>query len=184
MSSASASAAGAGAAAAGSLFDIPVRVKGAEAPLRTFAGAKATLIVNVASGCGFTPQYKGLQALYDELKDKGLGVVGTPCNQFGAQEPGTEAEIEQFTCDTFKVSFPLTAKLEVNGPKAHPLYVALKSQPGGKTSGVAGALLGNEVSWNFSKFLLDGSGTVVGRYSSLTTPAALKDDINKLLGAQ
>ena len=180
MSSASASAASAGAAAAGSLFDIPVRVKGAEAPLRTFAGAKATLIVNVASGCGFTPQYKGLQALYDELKDKGLGIVGAPCNQFGGQEPGTEAEIEQFTCDTFKVSFPLTAKLDVNGPKAHPLFVALKSQPGGKATGMA-ALLGDDLKWNFSKFLVDREGRVVGRFGSTTTPEQIKADIEKLL---
>jgi glutathione peroxidase len=162
------------------LFDIPVRVKGAEAPLRTFAGAKATLIVNVASGCGFTPQYKGLQALYDELKDKGLGIVGAPCNQFGGQEPGTEAEIEQFTCDTFKVSFPLTAKLDVNGPKAHPLFVALKSQPGGKATGMA-ALLGDDLKWNFSKFLVDREGRVVGRFGSTTTPEQIKADIEKLL---
>ncbi len=160
-------------------LDVVLKVKGKQVTLREIAGpsAKAILVVNVASECGFTPQYKGLQKLYDELGPRGLVIVGTPCNQFGAQEPGSEAEIEQFTCDTFKVSFPLTAKLEVNGANAHELYRILKAARGG--------MLGtSELKWNFQKFLLDGEGRVVERYGSITTPEGLKADIEKLLQQQ
>ena len=162
------------------ILDITVKVKGQEVPLRAVAGAKATLVVNTASACGFTPQYKGLQALYDEYKGKGLSIVGTPCNQFGAQEAGSDADIEKFTCDVFKVSFPLTSKLEVNGPNAHPLWKAMKEAPKGRATGLS-SLLGQDVKWNFSKMLLDANGEVVSRHGSMTTPEALKAEIEKLL---
>ena len=166
-------------AASTSPLDCSLRVKGRDVTLRELAGpaAKAVLVVNVASQCGFTPQYKGLEQLYGELKERGLVVVGAPCNQFGAQEQGTDAEIEKFTCDTFKVSFPLTSKLEVNGPAAHPLYAALKAAK-------AGFLGLRDVKWNFEKFLVDAhSGAVVQRYISTTTPQAIKADIEKLLNS-
>jgi len=130
------------------------------------------LIVNVASGCGFTPQYKGLEALYQRYKDRGFVVLGFPCNQFGNQEAGSEAEIQQFCSLTYDVTFPMFAKVEVNGPGAHPLFVALKkAKPG---------LLGTEgVKWNFTKFLVDGTGRVVERFGPRDEPASLADPIEK-----
>ncbi|MCR6651835.1 MAG: glutathione peroxidase [Cellvibrionaceae bacterium] len=137
--------------------------------------AKAYLIVNVASACGFTPQYKGLEELWQRYKDRGLQVLGFPCNQFGGQEPGSEAEIRQFCDLNYGVTFPLFAKIDVNGADAHPLYVALKS--------AAPGILGTEmIKWNFTKFLVNGLGEVVERYGSATKPEDIAKDIEPLLG--
>lgn len=137
--------------------------------------AKAYLIVNVASACGFTPQYKGLEELWQRYKDRGLQVLGFPCNQFGGQEPGTEAEIRQFCDLNYGVTFPLFAKIDVNGADAHPLYVALKS--------AAPGILGTEmIKWNFTKFLVNAAGEVVERYGSATKPEDIAKDIEPLLG--
>ncbi len=132
------------------------------------------LVVNVASRCGFTPQYAGLQQLYDKYQARGLTILGCPCDQFGHQEPGSAAEIADFCRQNFGVSFPLTEKIDVNGPEAHPLYSWLKQQQPG--------LLGTEaIKWNFTKFLLDRSGRVVGRYAPQTDPAELDAAIVALL---
>lgn len=157
-----------------SLTDLTVTtIDGQERPLRDFLG-KATLVVNVASKCGFTPQYTGLEALYRELKGQGLTVLGFPCDQFGHQEPGNEAEIQQFCSLNYDVSFPMFAKVDVNGANAHPLYKALKA--------AAPGILGSEgVKWNFTKFLLDGEGRVVARYAPVSKPEGLKADIQALL---
>ncbi|MGE0387203.1 MAG: glutathione peroxidase [Gammaproteobacteria bacterium] len=133
------------------------------------------LIVNVASHCGFTPQYEGLEALYRKFKDRGFAVLGFPCNQFGAQEPGSEAEISRFCSATYDVSFPMFAKIDVNGPSAHPLYEHLKDARRG--------LLGTRaIKWNFTKFLVDRDGTVRKRYGSRVKPARIGADIAALLG--
>lgn len=135
---------------------------------------KVLLIVNVASKCGFTPQYEGLEELYREHKAKGFEILGFPCNQFGAQEPGSEEEIKNFCNLNYDVSFPLFAKIEVNGSNADPLYEYLKSEGKG--------LLGTEaVKWNFTKFLVDRQGRVVKRYAPQTKPEALTKDIAALL---
>lgn len=134
---------------------------------------KVVLVVNTASKCGFTPQYKGLQALYDSHGPRGLEILAFPCDQFGHQEPGTDAEIASFCGKNFGVSFPLFAKIEVNGAKAHPLYAWLKSQKGG--------LLTDGIKWNFTKFLLDREGKVRGRFAPTTTPAALTKEVEALL---
>jgi glutathione peroxidase len=146
---------------------------GAVVALRQFE-AKPLLIVNTASQCGFTPQYKGLEALYRNYQSRGFVVLGFPCNQFGAQEPGSSGEIGEF-CEThFDVTFPMFAKVEVNGENAHPLYQWMKrSAPG---------LLGSErIKWNFTKFLIDRRGLVRTRYAPLTKPEDLVPDIEKLL---
>lgn len=155
------------------VYDFTAKLgNGVEQSLGEYRG-KALLIVNVASKCGFTPQYKGLQALYEACHPRGFEVLAFPCDQFGHQEPGTDAEIASF-CDTrFGVTFPLFAKIEVNGAKAHPLYAWLKTQKGG--------LLGDGIKWNFTKFLLNREGVVTGRYAPTTTPAALAGDIEALL---
>jgi glutathione peroxidase len=134
---------------------------------------KVVLVVNTASKCGFTPQYKGLQALYDSHGPRGLDILAFPCDQFGHQEPGSDAEIASFCEKNFGVSFPLFAKIEVNGARAHPLYAWLKSQKGG--------LLTDGIKWNFSKFLLDREGQVRGRFGPTTTPAALTKEVDALL---
>jgi glutathione peroxidase len=135
---------------------------------------KVVLVVNVASKCGFTPQYKGLEALYKKYHDQGLEVLGFPCNQFGAQEPGSEDEIAQFCELNYGVTFPLFAKVDVNGAAATPLYQHLKSEKPG--------LLGSEaIKWNFTKFLVDRKGKVVARYAPNDTPEALAADIAKQL---
>jgi glutathione peroxidase len=145
---------------------------GEDKPLADFRG-QALLVVNVASQCGFTPQYKGLQALYEQFGPRGFSVLAFPCDQFGHQEPGTDAEIAGF-CDTnYGITFPLFAKLAVNGDAAHPLYVWLKSQKGG--------LLGGGIKWNFTKFLLDRTGAVQTRYAPTTKPESLAKDIAALL---
>lgn len=149
-------------------------IDGQQRPLSDFLG-KATLVVNVASQCGFTPQYKGLEALHRELKDQGLAVLGFPCDQFGHQEPGDEQEIQHFCSLQYDVTFPLFAKVEVNGAGAHPLYRALKA-------GAPGLLGIESVKWNFTKFLVNGQGQVVARYAPLTKPESLKADILALLG--
>jgi glutathione peroxidase len=135
---------------------------------------KVVLIVNTASKCGFTPQYKGLEALYRKYKDKGLVVVAFPCNQFGAQEPGDEAEIANFCSLTYDVDFPMMKKVDVNGPTAHPLWKYLKRRQKG--------VLGTEgVKWNFTKFLVDRKGEVVRRFGPSTEPQALESAIEALL---
>ena len=135
---------------------------------------KLLLIVNVASKCGFTPQYKGLEQLYRKFKDKGLVVLGFPCDQFGHQEPGDENEIKNFCSLNYEVSFPMFAKIKVNGDDAHPLYQHLKqTKPG---------LLGTEgIKWNFTKFLIGKDGQVIERYAPLDTPEKIGKDIAKLL---
>jgi len=135
---------------------------------------KVLLIVNVASKCGFTPQYKGLEALWRKYKDRGLVVLGFPCDQFGHQEPGDENEIKSFCSLTYDVDFPLFAKIEVNGANAHPLYQFLKREAPG--------VLGTEaIKWNFTKFLVDKTGKVVKRYGSMDTPEKIEADIVALL---
>ncbi len=135
---------------------------------------KTLLIVNVASKCGFTPQYKGLEALYRQYKDKGFEILGFPCDQFGHQEPGDEAEIKDFCSLTYDVSFPMFAKIKVNGDDAHPLYQFLKKEQTG--------MLGTEmVKWNFTKFLVDKTGKVVKRYAPKDTPEAIGKDLAKIL---
>jgi len=137
--------------------------------LAEFRG-KVLLIVNTASKCGFTPQYAGLEKLHEELSPRGFAVLGFPCNQFGQQEPGDADEIQSFCSLSYNVTFPMFAKIEVNGEGAHPLYEFLKSQKPG--------LLGIEaIKWNFSKFLVDQQGRVVERYAPTTTPASLQGDV-------
>lgn len=157
-----------------SVYDIPVKsIDGQQQTLSPYQG-KVMLIVNVASKCGFTPQYTGLEALYRKYRDRGLAVLGFPCDQFGHQEPGDEAEIKQFCALNYEVSFPMFAKLEVNGANAHPLYQFLKkSQPG---------VLGTEaIKWNFTKFLVDQHGKVLKRYAPADTPEKMEADIAALL---
>ncbi|MES2883509.1 MAG: glutathione peroxidase [Pseudomonadota bacterium] len=148
-------------------------IDGKEAGLDAYRG-KVTLVVNVASKCGFTPQYKGLEAVHKQYKDKGFAVLGFPCDQFGHQEPGDEAEIMNFCSLTYDVSFPMFAKIKVNGDEAHPLYKHLKSEATG--------LLGTEgIKWNFTKFLIGKDGKVVKRYGSMDKPEDIAKDIEKLL---
>ncbi|HET8940739.1 MAG TPA: glutathione peroxidase [Rudaea sp.] len=135
---------------------------------------KTLLVVNVASKCGFTVQYTGLEAMYERLKDKGLVVLGFPCDQFGHQEPGDAAEIKNFCSLTYAVKFPLFAKIEVNGANAHPLYKYLKQ--------AAKGVLGSEsIKWNFTKFLIDKNGRVLTRYAPTDTPDKIEKDIVALL---
>jgi glutathione peroxidase len=157
-----------------SIYDFEVRtIDGKSTTLGEHKG-KVLLIVNVASRCGFTPQYEGLEALYQKHKDKGLVVLGFPCNQFGAQEPGDESTIQSFCSTQYGVSFPMFAKIDVNGSEAHALYSFLKKQEKG--------LLGTEaIKWNFTKFLVGRDGTVVARYAPQTTPEALDKEIARLL---
>ncbi len=136
---------------------------------------KVLLVVNTASQCGFTPQYKGLQELYAKYKDRGFAVLAFPCDQFGHQEPGGDDEIKSFCETNYGVDFPLFSKIEVNGDNAHPLYKFLKSEKGG--------LLGDAIKWNFTKFLIDKQGNVVDRYAPLTPPdniaAAIERELAK-----
>jgi glutathione peroxidase len=149
------------------------RLDGTTSSLADYRG-KVLLIVNVASRCGFTPQYTGLEALYRKYRDQGFVVLGFPCNQFGAQEPGDAAEIGAFCSTTYDVTFPMFAKVDVNGADAHPLYQHLKSaQPG---------ILGTEaIKWNFTKFLVDRQGAVVKRYAPKDAPEALDAEVAALL---
>ena len=152
-------------------------IDGTEQSLKDFAG-KVLLIVNVASKCGLTPHYKGLEELYNAYKDKGLVVLGFPCNQFGAQEPGTEAEIKNFCQTTYGVTFPMFSKLEVNGPSRHPLYDYLCSQTTGPDAE-------GDIQWNFAKFIINREGNVAARFSPKAEPASeeLVAAIEKNLGA-
>lgn len=156
------------------LFDFEARgVDGESHTLAEYAG-KTLLIVNVASRCGFTPQYEGLEALWRDYRGRGLVVLGFPCDQFGGQEPGDEREIAAFCRTRYDVTFPLFAKIEVNGANAHPLYRFLKAQAPG--------LLGTRaIKWNFTKFLVDRTGRVVRRYAPTVTPRALVADLEPLL---
>jgi glutathione peroxidase len=155
-------------------YDFAARgITGAEVPLDRFRG-QVLLIVNTASKCGFTPQYEGLEKLHAELSGRGLAVLGFPCNQFGAQEPGSEAEIGEFCRLTYEVRFPMFAKVEVNGPGAHPLYQWLKSQ----AKGFFGT---SSIKWNFTKFLVDREGRVVKRFGSTTKPDAIRGAVERLL---
>ena len=148
-------------------------IDGAEGSLAEYRG-KPLLIVNVASKCGFTPQYAGLQALYARFHAQGLEVLGFPCDQFGHQEPGDESEIKTFCSTQYDVTFPMFAKIDVNGANAHPLYQWLKSEKAG--------ILGTEaIKWNFTKFLVDRSGRVVRRYAPTDTPAKIEGDIAAVL---
>jgi glutathione peroxidase len=163
-----------GVTSSGTIYDYSARtLSGAEQSLSDYRG-KVLLVVNVASECGFTPQYAGLEALQQRHAAEGFDVLGFPCNQFGSQEPGDEAQIRQF-CDTrFAVTFPMFAKVEVNGPNTHPLYAHLKSSEPG--------LLGTEgIKWNFTKFLVGRDGKVIKRYAPATKPEAIEADIVKAL---
>ena len=154
--------------------DIPLKtIDGKVERLGEFDG-QALLIVNVASKCGFTPQYEGLEALHRRFRERGFAVLGFPCDQFGHQEPGNEEEIAKFCSLTYDVTFPMFAKVEVNGPNAHPLYKALKKGAPG--------LLGTEaIKWNFTKFLVDRNGNVVRRYAPNDKPESLALDIEAAL---
>src|SRR3954463_4206265 len=166
---------------------------GEEMGLDTFKG-KVLLIVNTASKCGLTPQYEGLEKLYDAYKEKGFTVLGFPCNQFGGQEPGTDEEISSFCSLNYQVEFPLFQKIEVNGENAHPLYQYLRKQaleeekldensPLYKhlSANAPELLEGSMIKWNFTKFLIDQDGNVVKRFSPTTTPEEMKGDIENLL---
>jgi len=157
-----------------SLYDLSVDdIKGKPVKLSKYKG-KVLLIVNTASECGFTPQYKGLEQLFQKLHGKGLEVLGFPCNQFGAQEPGDEKAIEQFCEINYGVTFPMFAKIDVNGDDASPLFKHLKSAKKG--------ILGSEaIKWNFTKFLVDRDGNVVERYAPKTEPKELENDVRTLL---
>ena len=153
-----------------SIYDFSARdIDGNERSLADFRG-KTLLVVNVASKCGFTPQYTGLEALWRADRDKGLVVLGFPCDQFGHQEPGDEAEIKNFCSLSYDVTFPMFAKIEVNGDGTHPLYQWLKSEGKG--------ILGSEsIKWNFTKFLVGPDGQVVKRYAPTDTPARIGKDV-------
>ena len=148
--------------------------RGVEKSFADYRG-KVLLIVNTASKCGFTPQYKELEALYQKYKDAGLVVIGFPCDQFAHQEPGTDTEIEQFCQINFGVTFPLMKKIEVNGENEHPLYTFLKAQ--------AGDCFGRNIKWNFTKFLVSRDGSVIKRYAPATQPMKIEKDIVEMLKA-
>ena len=145
---------------------------GEDIALKRYEG-QVLLIVNTASKCGFTPQYEGLEQLYRELSPRGFAVLGFPCNQFGAQEPGDAKQIAEFCETKYEVSFPMFAKIDVNGAGAHPLYKYLK--------GAKSGLLGSSIKWNFTKFLVDRAGKVVARHAPTAAPQGLKKDIEALL---
>ena len=156
-----------------SIYDFSAKsLAGEDTPLKRFEG-NVLLIVNTASACGFTPQYTSLEALQQKYSARGFSVLGFPCNQFGRQEPGSAAEIGQFCSSNYAVSFPMFDKIDVNGDNAHPLYQYLRGEKSG--------LLGSSIKWNFTKFLIDRSGKVVGRYAPTTTPEAFTKDIEALL---
>ena len=149
------------------------RLQGGATSLADYAG-KVLLIVNTASQCGFTPQFAGLEVLYKRFKDRGLEILGFPCNQFGAQEPGAADEIASFCQKNYGVTFPMFAKIDVNGDNTHPLFAHLKKEARG--------LLGSEgIKWNFTKFLVDRDGSVVKRFAPAATPESLAEDIEALL---
>jgi len=156
-----------------SIYDFSARaLDGREVPLKQFEG-QVLLIVNTASACGFTPQYKGLEHLHRQYAPRGFAVLGFPCNQFGKQEPGSSAEIAAFCTNNYAVTFPMFDKIDVNGDAAHPLYKFLKREKAG--------LLGASIKWNFTKFLVDKAGRVVARHPPTTRPESLTRDIEALL---
>jgi glutathione peroxidase len=147
-------------------------IDGQDIDLSSYSG-QVVLVVNTASQCGMTPQYAGLQQLFDDKADQGFTVLGFPCDQFGHQEPGSEREISQFCETSYGVTFPMFAKIDVNGDDAHPLYQWLRSEKAGPR--------GSDIDWNFTKFLLDRDGKVLARYGSKTEPAEITVDIEKAL---
>ncbi len=158
-----------------SISDFSARgIDGSDVELSCYAG-QVLLVVNTASECGFTPQYRGLQQVHDTFAGSGFAVLGFPCDQFGGQEPGQDAEIAGFCEKNFGVTFPLFSKIEVNGDGAHPLFRWLRSERGG--------VLGDRIKWNFTKFLIGKDGQVLGRYAPTTKPEAITDDITKALAA-
>ena len=157
-----------------SVYDFTVKMPGGGTEAMAAHQGKVLLVVNTASKCGFTPQYKGLEALYRQYKEQGLEILAFPCNQFGGQEPGTEAQILEFCTLNYDVSFPMYGKIEVNGGGTHPLYAHLKS--------AAPGLLGSEsLKWNFTKFLVDREGRVVRRYAPTDSPESIEKDIEALM---
>jgi glutathione peroxidase len=155
------------------IYDFTARsLAGEEVPLKRYEG-QVLLIVNTASACGFTPQYRGLEALHKALSARGFSVLGFPCNQFGSQEPGDARQIEQFCASNYAITFPMFAKIEVNGGNAHPLYQYLKNAKSG--------LLGASIKWNFTKFLVDRAGKVVARHAPTANPEGLTKEIEALL---
>ncbi len=156
------------------IYDFNVATITREAQSMEMYKDKVLLIVNVASKCGYTPQYEGLEKLYKTYKDQGFEILAFPCNQFGGQEPGAEKQILNFCRTNFDVTFPLFAKIDVNGKDTHPLYVYLKN----KAPGILGT---KSIKWNFTKFLVDKKGNVISRYGSSTKPEEIRSDIEKLL---
>jgi glutathione peroxidase len=155
-------------------YDIEVKTNSGEIKKMSEFKSKVLLIVNTASACGFTPQYKGLEELYAKYKEKGLEILAFPCNQFGAQEPGSDSEIKEFCDLNYSVSFPLFAKIDVNGDEAHPLYKDLKSKAKG--------LMGTEaIKWNFTKFLVSRDGEKILRFAPQDTPESMTGKIEALL---
>jgi len=148
-------------------------LQGKEVGMETYKG-KVVLVVNTASKCGLTPQFEGLEKLYKDYKDKGLVILGFPCNQFANQEPGSEKDIAEGCMINYGVTFPMFSKIDVNGSNAHPIYKYLKSK-------LKGGILGNNIKWNFAKLMLDKNGKPFKRYSPTTAPEKLREDIEKLL---
>jgi glutathione peroxidase len=176
-----------------SIYDFDVTTTdGSTQSLKEYAG-RTVLVVNVASKCGLTPQYEGLEALYREDKARGLEILGFPCNQFGGQEPGTDEEIKDFCATNFDVTFPIFSKVEVNGPSADPLFTYLRSEAPGDFGPQSGFLYDHvvktrpeaigtdEVKWNFTKFLVGPDGAVVRRYEPTVTPEEIRADLDSLL---
>ena len=176
-----------------SVYDFTVRTAdGGTQDLGQYSG-QPLLIVNVASRCGLTPQYEGLEALYRDTKDRGLRILGFPCNQFGGQEPGTDADIQEFCSTSYAVTFPVFGKIDVNGEQADPLYAYLRAEAPGDFGPGHGRLYEHvrstrpdaigtdEIKWNFTKFLVDQEGKVIGRYEPAVTPEEIRADIEGLL---
>ncbi len=151
-----------------------ISLQGKEIDMDEYKG-KVVLVVNTASKCGLTPQYEGLEKLYKDYKDKGLVILGFPCNQFAGQEPGDEKSISEGCLINYGVSFPMFSKIEVNGANTHPIYKYLKSE-------LKGGLLGSSIKWNFAKFIIDKEGKPYKRYAPTTSPENLREDIEELLG--
>ena len=155
------------------IYDFTAKtIEGTDKPLTDYKG-KILLVVNVASKCGFTKQYSGLESLYKKYKDKGVEILAFPCNQFGSQEPGTSEDIKEFCSVNFGVSFQLFEKVDVNGDNAHPIYKYLTKAKGG--------IITDAIKWNFTKFLIDREGNVVDRFAPQTTPESIEKEIEKLL---
>jgi glutathione peroxidase len=157
-----------------SVYDFTCKTTGGKSKSLSDYEGKVLLVVNTASKCGFTPQFEGLESLYEQYQDSGLEIIGFPCNQFGKQDPGSNGEITEFCQLNYGVSFPMMAKIEVNGSAADPLYKHLKQE-------APGALGSKTIKWNFTKFLIDPEGNVLKRYGSTTKPKDIEKDIKKLL---